>query len=470
MPRQVVVSRSGQRYEFDNSTPLGSGHFSHVFRCVRVSDSKGFALKVIDRSMLKESGDAYFEALRNEIKVQKLMSSSAIPFFVGLEEFFENESSVFMVLELCDGTLGSPESRPERQSLRDVFQVGLALAFLHSNSLMHCDVKPENLFRKAGQAKLGDFGMSCTFSAAQRGRGSLFFLAPESFSAQFGQLTAKVDVWALNACLFFLLFGYHAFRNSDPSRQPKLVCQEKFDPPSAPQISPQTLDLLARGFIKDPLVRPSILDYLAHPAFDSVRSEFANYFARLRNISTTQSPSQIGNPENSRLAPLLCFRNNLLLFSDLSAWVIETGINAVFALLLIKRQAQETATLLLGLGSKAQITSEPHRTLLTQIQPILASPGLRKIIALLSRDLKIVTKTFASLRGRLARASEMARLDLPSQRLEDSCGQKYEKFLKDFLQNLYSSGKVKISPELEAMVMKIMDYELHDRLCFLTPS
>ena len=87
------------------------------------------------------------------------------------------------------------------------------LAFAHENSVVHGDVKPQNILvtEDMRHAKLGDFGHAVEVSSPTSRTdmlGALPFLAPESFA---GQKTFATDVYALGATLYYLLTGQYPF-------------------------------------------------------------------------------------------------------------------------------------------------------------------------------------------------------------------------------------------------------------------
>jgi eukaryotic-like serine/threonine-protein kinase len=86
----------------------------------------------------------------------------------------------------------------------------IGLLHLHSNGILHCDIKPNNIFFKSDDTiRLGDFGStkdtdSIFNTTSSDALGTLFFYSPERFD---GSPTIKSDIWALGFVLFFMLTG-----------------------------------------------------------------------------------------------------------------------------------------------------------------------------------------------------------------------------------------------------------------------
>jgi serine/threonine protein kinase len=89
-------------------------------------------------------------------------------------------------------------------------QVASALDYCHRNSIVHRDLKIENiLISKTGDIKIIDFGLSNLFSPRNHLKtfcGSLYFAAPELLQAK-AYLGPEVDVWSFGIVLYVLVCG-----------------------------------------------------------------------------------------------------------------------------------------------------------------------------------------------------------------------------------------------------------------------
>ena len=121
----------------------------------------------------------------------------------------------------------------EREIYTVVNHIASALAYMHRHNIVHCDVKPSNVFMHIADewaesvCKLADFGeltvhnnskgLRGKLSLKKRHRrsmnkGTLVYMAPEMISFEpsesaKGVYTSKVDVWSLGIVLFQLLHG-----------------------------------------------------------------------------------------------------------------------------------------------------------------------------------------------------------------------------------------------------------------------
>ena len=139
-----------------------------------------------------------------------------------LDDDTAEDGSLFLVTELLSGeTLEERRVRlggriPPREVLLLSDRVLDVLAAAHARGIVHCDLKPENVFLTAdGQVKVLDFGIArlCDFPADGGSaptavlRGTPDYMAPEQARGLSTELDARSDLWACGAMMFCLLSG-----------------------------------------------------------------------------------------------------------------------------------------------------------------------------------------------------------------------------------------------------------------------
>lgn len=143
----------------------------------------------------------------------------------------------------------------------------MALVYLHSNNIIHRDIKAANiLLTEQGRVKLGDFGVaSQVLNSLRRNSlvGSPYWMAPEVIKRS--QYDSKADIWSLGIALYELLKGNPPLANVEPARA-IFIIPKNAPPRLDSSFSPAIRELIAACLHDDPQKRPSAEDLLRHKA------------------------------------------------------------------------------------------------------------------------------------------------------------------------------------------------------------
>ncbi|MEW5301799.1 MAG: hypothetical protein WDW36_004637 [Sanguina aurantia] len=273
---------------------LGRGACGKVFLCLNTYDLRLYAMKAVRKVDLDvsqqqhhtashASGSAPVKAKRNpmddlkrEIMIMKKMAHENV---VSLHEVIDDPqgSKLLLVMEFMEGgpvltreALETQEKLPETMAVQYFRDMVKALDYLHSNKVVHGDLKPENVLLGAhGTVKLSDFGCSKVFATGneylERCNGTPAFLAPEMMRPNTRYRGRPTDVYALGACLYTLVYGRIPF--SAPNLY-KLFQVVQHDPVSYPpdvSISPALVQILEAMLVKNPRERITIPELIKHP-------------------------------------------------------------------------------------------------------------------------------------------------------------------------------------------------------------
>jgi serine/threonine protein kinase len=134
----------------------------------------------LKKFLLEEDMRGYMKEIVN---VQRLQHRNIIHY----SAVFEDEGSMFIEMEYCKHgslTKWAQETHPDDAQRQSVLrQVLLALACIHDQKIVHCDIKGDNvLIAEDGSARICDFEMSKDLGAASASTmvgGTLGFIAPE---------------------------------------------------------------------------------------------------------------------------------------------------------------------------------------------------------------------------------------------------------------------------------------------------
>jgi len=158
-----------QKYKLYSNKVLGYGASSTVRLAIRRSDGQRVAVKCIPKHVV----------LRDLKRLDEvaLLRRLDHPNIVALQDVYENENEIQIVMECCKGgelydviqnsrTRNFLESYGEQSVAYIVKQLLSALEYIHSRGVIHRDVKPENILLVSKETtskmevKLSDFGLA----------------------------------------------------------------------------------------------------------------------------------------------------------------------------------------------------------------------------------------------------------------------------------------------------------------------
>jgi len=234
-----VVSEFEDKYSLVGNGPLGEGTFGLVWRCVlKAAAATGEvvqerAAKIVRKSRLQPRDMRYLLGEDGEVKTHLTMKH---PHIVALFEYFDEPSTVTLVLEYCRGgdlfdaivrqskVCGQGQGFPEPAAAIVTQHVLLALEYVHGLSVVHRDIKCENVLLahldvpvEQNTFKLCDFG----FAAHDRGQGltdrlgSPDTVAPEVVVGT--PYSTPADLWSAGVLIYMMLSAMAPFCASTDS-------------------------------------------------------------------------------------------------------------------------------------------------------------------------------------------------------------------------------------------------------------
>jgi polo-like kinase 1 len=178
------------------------------------------------------------------------------------------------LLEICTNqTLNELLKRRKRLTELEVqcytVQIVEALKYLHSNRVIHRDLKLGNLFLSDKmEVKVGDLGLATKleFDGEKKRTicGTPNYIAPEILDGKVGH-SYEVDVWSLGVIIYTMLVGKPPFETPDVKTTYKKIRMNSYSFPEHVPLSDAAKSLITKILNLDPSRRPSLEEILDHP-------------------------------------------------------------------------------------------------------------------------------------------------------------------------------------------------------------
>jgi len=217
---------------------IGAGSMGKVKLAKHSESGEQVAVKIVPRLSQDQHQSAADRERADHSKEVRTAREAAIvslldhPYICGMRDVVRTNYHWYMLFEFVNGGqmldyIISHGRLKEKQARKFARQIASALDYCHRNSIVHRDLKIENiLISKTGDIKIIDFGLSNLFSPRSQLKtfcGSLYFAAPELLQAK--QYTGpEVDVWSFGIVLYVLVCGKVPF---DDQSMPQLHAKIK---------------------------------------------------------------------------------------------------------------------------------------------------------------------------------------------------------------------------------------------------
>ncbi|CAK7272752.1 serine/threonine protein kinase [Sporothrix epigloea] len=284
-PVYRTVKKGVQDFSFGRI--LGEGSYSSVYLATDRQSLKEYAIKVLEKKhIIKEKKVKYVNIEKNTLN--RLTDHPGI---VRLYYTFQDEQSLYYVLDLCSG--GELLGILKRTGTFDVectrfygAQILDAIRYMHSRGVIHRDLKPENvLLDENMHVKITDFGTAKLLPdprdlSADSGLSGPLSLQGDSRSASFVGTAEYVspellmdksaskasDLWAYGCIIYQLLAGRPPFKGGSEYLTFQKIVNLDYDFP--PGLPPSARDLIERCLVLEPARRLTTEHIMNHEFFD----------------------------------------------------------------------------------------------------------------------------------------------------------------------------------------------------------
>lgn len=256
--RQKSFKVEGSISKYKLLEKIGEGAMGVVYKAKNRSNKRLVALKILDQELSEDFG--FISRFLGEAKnAAKLRHDNIVKAY----DFGEDNGRYYFAMELIDGfslaeILHSKGKITEKLALTITKQIARALEHASEFSIVHRDVKPENIMiSKSGVAKLCDLGLAkdltediCKTSGGIT-LGTVYYASPEQAQGS-KSVDTRSDIYSLGISLYYMLSGELPFDDADTWKVARRHITEALPPiHKKVQISSATNSILQKMTAKD---------------------------------------------------------------------------------------------------------------------------------------------------------------------------------------------------------------------------
>ncbi len=273
----------GTAYQVERE--LAPGGMSRLFLATERALDRKVVVKLLPPEFATEHGAQRFQ--REMLVTARLQHAHILPVLTaGARDGLLYYVTPYVAGDSLRNRIATQGALPIDEVVSLMREVAEALAFAHARSVVHRDLKPDNIFLQHGHAILADFGIAMAVEKATRGTpterltrtglglGTPGYMSPEQLAGD-PDVDARTDIYAMGIVGYEMLSGHPPFPGRSPAKvivahmteEPEPVTTYRADTP------PLLSELISGCLQKDPGNRWQTAEELMSPLQELVVSQ-----------------------------------------------------------------------------------------------------------------------------------------------------------------------------------------------------
>lgn len=304
-----MIGKSILNYEIKSL--IGEGGMGSVYLATHTQVNRTVAIKALLPQYM--ANEEIKQRFKNEAST---LAHLQHPNIVGLFDYVEDESGMYLVMEYVEGTpldefiSNVTGPLPEERAVPIIKEILSAFSYAHQKGIVHRDIKPANIIITQNDGvKILDFGIARLLGDGNHNltktgtqMGTVFYMSPEQVQGK--KVDIRSDIYSLGVTFYQMLTGVNPYKGLTTEYEVySRIVKEDLPPPQEiyPGIPSYLSTILKKALAKEPEDRFQTCDEFLAAVNAKATVSSASVSSKSippKEAQNTQTVSNTGNTTN----------------------------------------------------------------------------------------------------------------------------------------------------------------------------